>query len=173
MADDVGGDFTVFYRDCYRRTVAHVFAVVGDLREAEEISQEAFIRALDRWPTVAGYDAPEAWLRRVAFNLALNARRRSQHRLAVLIGRGRPELVVPPVSVEHLALAEALRTLPMRYRAVLVLHYLIGLPVQDVADELGLPEGTVKTRLRRGRAALSCLLSDEDSDRREEDVGVR
>jgi RNA polymerase sigma-70 factor (ECF subfamily) len=66
--------------------------------------------------------------------------------------------VAPPISVERLALAEALRTLPRNYRQVIVLHHLLELPVEQVARELGIPTGTVKGRLSRGRRALATRL---------------
>jgi RNA polymerase sigma-70 factor (ECF subfamily) len=60
-----------------------------------------------------------------------------------------------PASVEALALAEALRTLPIRQRQALVLHYLVDLQVEEIARTLGMPEGTVKSLLSRGRRALA------------------
>jgi RNA polymerase sigma-70 factor, ECF subfamily len=66
--------------------------------------------------------------------------------------------VTPPISVERVALADALRTLPRSYRQVIVLHHLLELPVEQVARELGIPTGTVKGRLWRGRRALAARL---------------
>jgi RNA polymerase sigma-70 factor, ECF subfamily len=66
--------------------------------------------------------------------------------------------VTPPISVERVALADALRTLPRSYRQVIVLHHLLELPVEQVARELGIPTGTVKGRLSRGRRALATRL---------------
>jgi len=60
-----------------------------------------------------------------------------------------------PVTVERVALVEALRTLPRTYRQVIVLHHLLDLPVEQVARELGIPTGTAKARLSRGRRALA------------------
>ena len=62
-------DFEEFYEASYRRVVALVAAIVGDRHQAEDIAQEAFSRALTRWPRVARYDLPEAWVRRVALRL--------------------------------------------------------------------------------------------------------
>lgn len=161
-----GRDFGAFYAESYRQVLGQVYALVGNMHEAEELSQEAFARAFANWSQVGGYDLPAAWVRRVAFNLAATGHRRAGRRAAALLRLGTPEPVLP-VSVEATALLEALRRLPMRYRAVVVLHHLVDLPVQAVAAELGIPEATAKTRLVRGRHALAALL-DEDDRRGEE-----
>jgi RNA polymerase sigma-70 factor (ECF subfamily) len=72
--------------------------------------------------------------------------------------------VVPELSAELLDLHKALRVLPVGQREVIVLHHLVGLPVEEVARELGVPAGTVKSRLVRGRRALAQVL---DTDRPE------
>ena len=64
--------------------------------------------------------------------------------------------------MEALALIEALRTLSVRQRQVLVLHYLVDLPVDEVARTLGMPEGTVKSLLSRGRQALAAKLGEAE-----------
>ena len=67
-----GEDFEEFYRASYGRVVAVVAAVLGDRHEAEEAAQEAFARALARWPRLSQYDLPEAWIRRVALRIAID-----------------------------------------------------------------------------------------------------
>jgi RNA polymerase sigma-70 factor, ECF subfamily len=62
--------FARFYAASYPRLVGQVFAVSGDLADAEDAVQEAFVRAAARWGQVCRYDQPEAWVRRVAINLA-------------------------------------------------------------------------------------------------------
>ena len=74
--------------------------------------------------------------------------------------RAGPPPHAPQVSVEAIALLAALRTLPIRQRQVLVLHHLVGMPVEEVARTLSLPSGTVKSTLARGRRALAVLLDD-------------
>ena len=69
---------------------------------------------------------------------------------------------MPPVSVETLALVEALRTLPVRQRQAIVLHYLADLPVEEVARTLAMPGGTVKSLLARGRRALAAKLGEPE-----------
>jgi RNA polymerase sigma-70 factor, ECF subfamily len=65
-------------------------------------------------------------------------------------------------SESHVALVAALKQLPEAQRQALVLHHIADLPVHDVAREVGVPEGTIKARLSRGRAALAVLLADEE-----------
>jgi len=163
MGDDHDDwEFADFYRSTYQRMVATVLPIVGQLQEAEELTQEAYCRALRQWTTVRHYEIPEAWVRRVVINLALSARRRVQRRAVLLLAMGRPE-PVPGLSVDRVALMDALQAVPMKYRAAVVLHHVVDLPVEEVAAELGVSANTVKTWLRRGRVALSKLL-DEDND---------
>jgi Sigma-70 region 2 len=72
-------DFAEFYEASYGRMVALVAAIVGDRSQAEDIAQEAFSRALTRWQRVARYDLPEAWVRKVALRLTIDATRRTRH----------------------------------------------------------------------------------------------
>ena len=152
-------EFDGFYAAVFARLVGQLALVTGDLHEAEEVVQEALARAVPRWSRLRAYDVPEAWVRRVALNLAVSHHRQARRRLAALLRLGPPP-VVPPVSADALALAEALRGLSMPHRQVLVLHHLLGLPVEEVARELAIPVGTVKARLARGRRALARRLAE-------------
>jgi RNA polymerase sigma-70 factor, ECF subfamily len=67
---------------------------------------------------------------------------------------------VPAVSEETAALAQALRALPLPQRQVVVLHHLLDLPVEQIARELRMPVGTVKSRLARARRALARQLDE-------------
>jgi len=147
------------YAASYRRLLGQLIGVTGSVAEAEDVVQEAFVRGLDHPRRLLGADNPEAWLRTVAVNLARSRWRRAQR----LIGLA-PRLVETPADTEtdtHLVLLQALRTLPAGQREVIALHHLADLTVEQVADTLGLPTGTVKARLSRGRAALSALLVTE------------
>jgi RNA polymerase sigma-70 factor (ECF subfamily) len=150
--------FDEFYRAHHPGLVAMAYALVGDLPEAQDLVQEAFCRAWRRWDTIVGYDSPAAWVRRVAANLASS---RWRH-LRVARGHQRRERAVdvPGLEPDHVALVAALRTLPDDQRRVLVLHHLVDLPVTEVAADLGVPVGTVKSWLHRGRAALAARLGD-------------
>jgi RNA polymerase sigma-70 factor, ECF subfamily len=162
VADTEG--FEEFYTATVGRLLGAMYPVTGDLHEAEEIVQEAFARASTRWSRLRDYDVPEAWVRRVAMNLAADRGRRLQRQARALLRTGPPPSV-PPASVEAMALAEALRTLPMRQRQAIVLYHLIDLPVEEVAATLGTRSGTVKSLLARGRRTLAARLGDPEEVR--------
>jgi RNA polymerase sigma-70 factor (ECF subfamily) len=150
--------FDAFYLRSYGRLVAELHAVVG-LPDAEDAVQEAFARASVRWERIRDYDHPDAWVRRVAFNLAISSLRGARRKL-VAYGRVGPPPPVPPPSEEAVVLGQALRRLRRRHREVLVLHYLADLPVEEIASVLKIPAGTVKGRLFRARAALERELGE-------------
>lgn len=154
-------EFAAFYQSSVRTLVGQLFVITGDLQEAEDVVQEAYVRAWGRWADLCGYDAPEAWVRRVAINLARNGVRRARRQLAAWVRHG-PDTEVPELTGDEIALTQVLRTLPRRYREVLTLHYLADLPVQAIAGQLGAPEGTVKARLARGRRLLAARLRVAD-----------
>jgi RNA polymerase sigma-70 factor (ECF subfamily) len=139
MPDD---GFAAFYAGSYRRLLGQLFAVTGDLAEAENVLQEAYARAFTRWSRVGGYDLPEAWVRRVALNLAAMAERSLRRRARALLRLGPPPLV-PELDPELVDLRHALAALPLAQRQVIVLHHLVGLPDEEVARELRLATGTV------------------------------
>jgi len=70
-----GDDFEDFYQANYPRLVGQLTVVTGSLEDAEDAVQEAFARASTRWARLRAYDVPEAWVRRVALNLACGARK--------------------------------------------------------------------------------------------------
>jgi RNA polymerase sigma-70 factor, ECF subfamily len=159
VADTEG--FEEFYTATVGRLIGVLFPVTGDLYEAEEIAQEAYARASIRWARLREYDVPEAWVRRVAMNLAADRGRRLQRQARALLRAGPPP-AVPPASVEAVALAEALRTLPMHQRQAIVLHHLVDLPIDEVAAILGTRAGTVKSWLARGRRNLAARLGEPE-----------
>ena len=73
-------EFEDFYQASYGRIMALLLAVLGDRQEAEDAAQEAFARALARWPRLSTYDLPEAWVRRVALRIAVDSGRTVQRR---------------------------------------------------------------------------------------------
>jgi RNA polymerase sigma factor (sigma-70 family) len=145
----------VVFEASYHRLVGQLYAVCGDLTEAEEVVAEAFARAVQHQRTFSRLDNPEAWLRTVAVNVS-----RTRHRRARMgAERARAQASQPLLEDEHLALMAALRRLPLPQREAIALYYLADLPVAEVASCLGVPVGTVKNRLARGRAALAVLLT--------------
>jgi RNA polymerase sigma-70 factor (ECF subfamily) len=160
--------FEEFFAASYGRLVGLLFAFLHDQAQAEDAVQDAFASALLRWRSLRGYHDPEAWVRKVALRRAIDHHRRNTRQLRALLRLG-PPASLPPVGAEHVDLVRALRKLPLAQREVLVLHYVAELAVEQVAAELGVPVGTVKSRLVRGRAALardlggSIATQDEES----------
>ena len=146
--------FEEFFGATYGRLVGLLFAFLHDRAQAEDAVQDAFASALLRWRSLRGYHDPEAWVRTVAFRRAIDQHRRNARRLRALLRLGPPP-PLPPVGAEHVDLVRALRKLPVAQREVLVLHHVAELAVEQVAAELGVSVGTVKSRLARGRTALA------------------
>lgn len=154
----MGADFAEFYAANAHALAVQVYAYTGDLDQAQDLAHEAFIRALARWSRVSAYDDPMGWLRRVAWNLATSRWRRARTAQTYL-SRQRAEHIDPP-SPDRVALATALATLPVPQRRAVILYYLAELPVAEIARHEGCAEGTVKSRLARGRAALAAQLTE-------------
>jgi RNA polymerase sigma-70 factor (ECF subfamily) len=146
--------FEELFAATYGRLVGLLFAFLHDRAQAEDVVQDAFASALLRWRVLRRYHDPEAWVRTVALRRAIDHHRRTARQLRALRRLGPPSSL-PPVGAEHVDLVRALRKLPLTQREVLVLHYVAELAVEQVAAELRLPLGTVKSRLARGRAALA------------------
>lgn len=147
--------FDGFYVGSRPRLLRQLTAMTADPELAKDALQEAYERAWQRWGRVRGLDEPEAWVRTVAWRVAV-----SHHRRATVAARFLPMLrrdpaALPVASDEVLDVQEALRTLPPEQRRALVLHHMAGRAVEDIAQETGVAVGTVKSRLSRGRAALA------------------
>jgi RNA polymerase sigma-70 factor (ECF subfamily) len=156
MAADGEQDF----RDCFRRLLPQARAlarrITGDEALAEEIAAEALTRLYVRWFWLSRKPHLDAWVNRVATNLALDALRR-RHR----VHGPRAEAAPDPVHLvsDRLELTAALRKLPRRQREVVALRLLADLSEREVAAMLQLSEGTVKTHLHRALASLRTSLS--------------
>lgn len=154
---DAGG-FDEFYQGSRQRLLGYVYLHTHDLAEAQDVVQEAYMRAWQHWSSIDRYEDPEAWLRMVAQRIAVSRWRRLRNRARAYLRHG-PSDPEPEPSVNTVAVVEALRRLPVEQRTAIAMHYLLGMPVADVARETGAPVGTVKARLHRGRAALATLLT--------------
>lgn len=153
-------EFDAWYESAFGRLVTQLHAMIGDREEARDCVQEAFVRAWSHRRALDTDGNPDAWVRTTAYRLAVSRWRRAVR------GRREPDRAVvartwsPPPDENRTALVAALRALPPDQRRALVLHHLADLPVAEVARETGAPEGTVKARLSRGRAALAILLDE-------------
>ena len=143
--------------------------MLGDRAAAEDCTQEAFERAFRNWNRWRP-DAPaEAWLHRIAINVAISARRRDRLREvgAIITRIGRPASPPDPASLaEHSDLFGALRRLPPKQAAVIVLRHYHGYTNREIAQSLGVPERTIASRLAAARKLLQGTLgSIRDSKR--------
>ena len=151
-------DFESIYRNDRSRLIRALSISLGDDALATEAVDEAFTRALHRWNAVGSFDEPAAWIYRTARNWATSRfRRRSRdRRFASVIAR--PESTVD--STPDPQLGEALRSLPVDQRNVLVLRYYLDWSINAIADALDISPGTVKSRTSRALAELNRLLGD-------------
>ena len=154
--------FDEVYAAHYADLTVQLYAYFGDRQEAHDVVQEAFYRALIRWNSIAEYDDPVAWIRRVAWNLAVSRWRRARTALSFLRRQPRAEPQAEGPGPERVALVAALATLPDNQRRAMVLHYLADMSIAEIAQRDGVATGTVKSWLHRGRAALAAELNPSD-----------
>jgi len=137
--------------------VALAGAITGSSLVAEDLAQEALVRAYKHWDKIGRYDKPGAWLRRVTINLALSNRKRLGAEL-----RARLRLSNAPTTAatdpQYDDVWQAVATLPGQQRAAVALHYLEDRSVADIATILDCSESTAKVHLHRGRNQLASLL---------------
>jgi RNA polymerase sigma-70 factor (ECF subfamily) len=160
-----GAGFDEFYATTTRTLVAQVYAMVGDLTEAEDAVAEAYSRAWQRWHQIHGYADPAAWVRTVAYRIAVSSWRRARNRRTAQQLSARAPVTQ---DASTLALVDALRNLPATQRRALVLHHLVGMSVAEISIETGGSVSAVKQWLSRGRRALAIALGEdlEEADSR-------
>lgn len=153
-------EFTAFMTAAAPALLRTAWLLVGDAHRAEELTQHAFVRTYTAWPRVRDGN-PTAYARRVLVNLRTDTWRRR-----------RREVLAPPAELPDLAapqetttedrdqLHRALQRLTPRQRRVVVLRYLVGLTEQEVADDLRVRVGTVKSTSSRALAALRESMTD-------------
>lgn len=139
-----------------RWLVRRLALVVRDVDEAEDLAQQAFLRAAQRWPFPPEQDVAR-WLSVVGVNLAIDERRRRK-RWGFLPVRETDQVWAMTTDPD---LWQALGTLDRRTRAALVLTVLDGYTQEEVAEAFGVPRGTVASWLSRGRAVLRSVLEDD------------
>jgi RNA polymerase sigma-70 factor (ECF subfamily) len=156
-------EFEEFYAHAVRRLTGQLYVMLGDLPEAQDVVQEAFVRGWSRRRQLARDGNPEGWIRTVAWRLAVSrwrGRRRSEEAWQ---RHGGPPVVEGP-GPGTVALVAALRELPPGQRRSVALHYVCDLTVEQIAAETGVSGSTVKTHLARGRAALAHFLPDAHAE---------
>jgi RNA polymerase sigma-70 factor (ECF subfamily) len=148
--------YSAFFRSQFSAVVRTVYLITHDAARAEDIAQDAFLQLHRNWETVANYEKPEAWVRRVAIRLAMRSRRRDALWSRVQ-GLFRPPDVDPP----DLDVTDAVQRLPRNQRVAIVLHYYEDRPVAEIARILGCEESTARVHLHKGRRRLAEMLGEE------------
>lgn len=157
----VKADFDRLYRATYQRIFATLTLILRNPAAAEDATQEAYLRAFQAW----GHwkqDAPaEAWMYRIALNVAFTHRRRERlHEVGELLRRlGRPRQADPTEMVQA-DLVRELRALPPKQAAAIVLRHLHGFSNREIAAALNVPERTVASRLAAAKVRLRSRLGD-------------
>jgi RNA polymerase sigma-70 factor (ECF subfamily) len=154
-------DFERLYRNTYRRILGTLITLVRDPATAEDCAQETYERAYRHWKDWRPEKSPEAWLHRIAINVAISDRRYQRLRQAGELVRrlGRPEAGPDPSGVaERSDLFKAMRRLPTKQAAALVLRHYHGYTNREIAEALGVPEQTVASRLGAARKQLQAVL---------------
>lgn len=149
------------------RLFAGLYRMLGSADEAREAAQDAFVHAYQKLDTFQGKSAFSTWLFRIAVNAAFSRQRRSRRYRASLNGAGDPAAFEPadhrtgsdpaqPLeqSETQQIVQDALAALPDEFRTVLVLKEMEGLRYEEIAEVVGVPIGTVRSRIHRGRSEL-------------------
>lgn len=151
--------FDGFYHREFPRLVALARALAGP-GVADDLAQEAMLKAYRHWSKLVTYDRPEAWVRRVCANLAtsLLRRRAAEARALVRLSARRQPVAL---SESHGAFWDQVRVLPRRQAQAIALRYLYDMQVLEIAQTLGCSEGSVKVHLSRARQTLAARLLAE------------
>jgi RNA polymerase sigma factor (sigma-70 family) len=154
------------FDDFYRGQVDTVYRALAltldDPALAREATDEAMLRAYARWALIRAYDNPGGWVYRVGLNWATSRwRRLRRERPLSALDSAR---TTPPPDPAGIAARTALAGMSVDYRAVVVARVLLELSTAETAKVLGVPQGTVKSRLARALASLRNELTARDDD---------
>jgi RNA polymerase sigma-70 factor (ECF subfamily) len=159
----MAASFDAFFDTFKKPLVGVAYLLTGELQTAQDLTQEAFLQTWRRWAQVREYDDPKAWTRRVLLNLVTSDHRKNKVRRRTI----ESVTSIPPPDELHLVLTSALRTLPENQMKAVVLHDGVGMSVRELASEMGVAEGTVKSWLSRGRAVAAAALDDASPSMKE------
>jgi RNA polymerase sigma-70 factor, ECF subfamily len=144
-----------------RRVFQIAYSVLGNSADAEDVAQEAFLRAYQKFNSLREAEKFRAWVNRIVFRLALNRKRGYRRRLArdtAWQGTETPAVVDGAKQAEQQVMLDRLRTeierLPEKFRSVLQLSLAEEMDAADVGAVLGIPAGTVRSRVHTARKLL-------------------
>ncbi len=156
-------DFDSIYTDFSRLVYWAAYGVLSNKEQTEDVTQEVFISVLQNMEKLAslGEAQLKGWLYRVAVNAALDYKRRSKKEVLSDEPVGAEVADIAPLPEDEAvraddasAVREAIAVIDSRYASVLNMYYFSDMSVSDIAQTLDISEGTVKSRLARGRALL-------------------
>jgi RNA polymerase sigma-70 factor, ECF subfamily len=150
--------FEDFYLQHHREVYAAMWLVTRNRHEAEEVTQDAFLKVLERWDRISSMDEPTGYL----FSTAMNVWRSRRRRAAVAVRRAIRQSERPNELEQAESRADVVRILSVltpRQRAALVLIDLVGLTSEQAADALGIRPSTVRVQAARARTALQERMS--------------
>jgi RNA polymerase sigma-70 factor (ECF subfamily) len=147
--------FEDFFRSEYPAMVVLAAAVSRSPHMAEDLAQEAMVRARRHWDRIGAFDKPGTWVRRVTINLSLNSRRGvAREARTRLAWWERHQPAAQPQRLDP-DILDALHALSPHQRAAVSLHYLEDRSTPEIAELLGCSESTARVHLHRGRQALA------------------
>lgn len=162
-------DPMVYFEDLYEKYATDVLRVcyfyLGDRHKAEDVCQDVFVRLITNAPDLQE-GREKAWLLKVALNRCRDLWRGAWLKRVVL---GSPAFELVPAPDEFGKLAEqqeimqAINQLPSTFKEVILLHYYQGFGIAEIAEMMELPEGTISSRLSRGRKKLEIILKGGDA----------
>ena len=156
----VDDGFPELFSARYAQVVRTIWFIVHDRAVAEEIAQEAFTQLYRDWGRLRDFDRPDLWVRRVAIRRAQREASRATRRVALERANAVPR-VDDAVSISDPELIAAIRSLPPKQRAIVVLFYLEDRPMNEVADLVGCSTSTGFVQLHHARKRLAAALREE------------
>jgi RNA polymerase sigma factor (sigma-70 family) len=154
-------EFAELFAATYSRVVHTVWFVIHDRAAAEEVAQDAFTELFRAWPRLRDYDRPDLWVHRVAIRRAQREASRRTRRAVLERAAHTAPLIEDGLPLPDPALMAAIRTLPPKQRAIVVLFYLEDRPMAEVAELVGCSTSTGFVHLHQARRRLAAALGVE------------
>jgi RNA polymerase sigma-70 factor (ECF subfamily) len=158
---EIASDFEGFFRAEHDHLFQALYLLTGDAYEADDISQEALLRAYERWDRVGSMDSPAGYVYRTALNLHRSRLRKMAVRARRVFASVPTEDASHAAAVRH-EVHKALAQFPRGQREAIVLVEWLGLASDEAGRVLGIDASSVRGRLHWGRGALRELLGDTD-----------